>query len=45
MLKFYDIVGVDEADQTVAITMKAVFKWLDNRLDVNRSQEQIDRYV
>ena len=45
MLKFYDIVGVDEADQTVAITMKAVFKWQDNRLDVNRSQEQIDRYL
>jgi hypothetical protein len=45
LLKFYDIIGVDEADQTIAITLKAVFKWQDNRLDVNRSQEQIDKYV
>ena len=44
-LKFYDIIGVNEADQTIAITLKAVFKWQDNGLDVNRSQEQIDKYV
>ena len=43
LLKFYDIIGVDEADQTIAITLKAVFKWQDNRLDVNRTQEQIDK--
>ena len=45
LLKFYDIIGVDEADQTVSITLKAVFRWQDNRLGVNRSQEQIDKYV
>ena len=43
LLKFYDIIGVDEADQTIAITLKAVFEWQDYRLDVNRSQEKIDK--
>ena len=43
LLKFYDIIGVDEADQTIAVTLKAVFEWQDYRLDVNRSQEKIDK--
>ena len=43
LLKFYDIIGVDEADQTIAVTLKTVFEWQDYRLDVNRSQEKIDK--
>ena len=41
-LKFYDIIGVNEADQTVTVV---IFKWQDHRLDVNRSQEDINKYV
>ena len=44
-LKFYDIIGVSEADQTVTVPLKVVFEWQDHRLDVNRSQEHIDKYV
>ena len=44
-LKFYDIIGVSEADQTVTVPLKVVFEWQDHRLDVNRSQEDIDKYV
>ena len=45
LLKFYDIIGVNEADQTVTVTLKAVLEWIDSRLDVNRTQEQTDQYV
>ena len=45
LLKFYDIIEVNEADQTITVNLKAVFKWQDVRIDVNRSQEHIDKYV
>ena len=45
LLKFYDIIGVNEVDQTITVTLKAVFEWQDHRIDVNRSQEHIDKYV
>ena len=45
LLKFYDIIEVNEADQTITVNLKAVFKWQDQRIDVNRSQEHIDKYV
>ena len=43
LLKFYDIIEVNEADQTITVNLKAVFKWQDRRIDVNRSQEHIDK--
>ena len=45
LLKFYDIIGVNEVDQTITVTLKAVFEWQDHRIDVNRSQKHIDKYV
>ena len=45
LLKFYDIIEVNEVDQTITVNLKAVFKWQDQRIDVNRSQEHIDKYV
>ena len=44
-LKFYDVIGVNEADQTITLTLKAVIEWQDLRIDVNRSQKHIDKYV
>ena len=43
-LKFYDVIGVNEADQTITLTLKAVIEWQDHRIDVNRSQKHIDKY-
>ena len=45
LLKFYDIIGVNEADQTITVTLKAVFEWQDFRLDINQSQAHINKYV
>ena len=45
LLKFYDIIGVNEVAQTITVTLKAVFEWQDHRIDVNRSQEHIEKYV
>ena len=45
LLKFYDIIGVNEVDQTITVTLQAVFEWQDPRIDVNRSQEHIDKYA
>ena len=45
LLKFYDIIEVNEADQTITVTLKSVFEWQDFRLDINQSQEHIDKYV
>ena len=45
LLKFYDIIGVNEAHQTITVTLKAVFEWQDYRLDINQSQEHIEKYV
>ena len=43
-LRFYDVLSVDEAEQTITLSMKAVIAWNDNRLDVNRSKEYVERY-
>ena len=45
LLKFYDIIEVNEADQTITVTLKSVFEWQDFRLDINQSQEHINKYV
>ena len=44
-LKVWDIIDVDENQQTVTLSMKAHFKWKDIRLDVNRSKEDKEKYV
>jgi hypothetical protein len=38
-LKFYEIKGVDETEQTVTLSMKTMMEWQDYRLDVNRSKD------
>ena len=43
-LKFYEVLNVDEAKQTVTLSMHASLVWKDHRLDVNRSQEYIEKY-
>ena len=43
-LKLYEIIEVDETQQTVTLSMKAMIEWHDGRLDVNRSKDYIDRY-
>ena len=43
-LKLYEVIEVDETQQTVTLSMKAMIEWHDNRLDVNRSKDYIDRY-
>ena len=43
-LKFYEVLNVDEAKQTVTLSMHASLVWEDDRLDVNRSQEYIEKY-
>ena len=42
-LKLYEIIEVDETQQTVTLSMKAMIEWHDDRLDVNRSKDYIDR--
>ena len=38
---------VDEAEQTVTLSMKAIVEWQDARLDVNRSNDKTteEKYV
>ena len=40
-----DITDVDENQQTVTLSMKAVFEWQDRRLDVKRSKDDQEKYV
>ena len=40
-----DITDVDENQQTVTLSMKAVFEWQDCRLDVKRSKNDQVKYV
>ena len=40
-----DITDVDENQQTVTLSMKAVFEWQDCRLDVKRSKDDQEKYV
>jgi hypothetical protein len=40
-----DITDVDENQQTVTLSMKAVFQWQDSRLHVKRSKDDQEKYV
>ena len=40
-----DITDVDENQQTVTLSMKAVFEWQDSRLHVKRSKDDQEKYV
>ena len=42
-LKDIDVIDVDESQQTVTLLMKVRLAWQDDRLDVNRSQNDIER--
>ena len=44
-LKDIDIIDVDESQQTVTLLMKVRMAWSDDRIDVNRSQSDKDKYV
>ena len=44
-MKFFEVIGVDEIAQTVTLSINANLYWNDYRLDVNRSEEYIKRYV
>ena len=44
-LKFFDVTGVNEEQHTITLSMKAALVWQDNRLDVNRSEDSIQRCV
>ena len=43
-LKVFEVMGVDEGQQTMSLSMMAVVDWQDFRLDVNRSKDYIERY-
>ena len=42
-LKIFEVMGVDEAEQTMTLSMMAIVEWQDYRLDVNRSKDYIER--
>ena len=42
-LNIYDIVGVNEVQQTVTLMLKIVLNWQDFLLDVIRSDEDLER--
>ena len=42
-LKIRDIIEVDELRQTVTLSMKAHLEWKDQRLNVKRSKEDIEK--
>ena len=44
-MKDIDIIDVDESQQTVTLLMKVRMAWSDDRIDVNRSQSDKDKYV
>ena len=44
-LKFNEVIGINEEQQTITLSIKAGFAWHDYRLDVNRSKDDIKRYV
>ena len=45
IISVFDIIDVDEAQQTVTLMLKIVLEWQDYRLDVNRTIEESERYV
>ena len=42
-LNIYDIVGVNEVQQTVTLMLKIILNWQDFLLDVIRSDEDLER--
>ena len=42
-LKIYEVIAIDENQQTVSLSVKAMADWQDYRLDVNRSKDYIER--
>ena len=40
IISVFDIIDVDEVQQTVTLMLKIVLEWQDYRLDVNRSKEE-----
>ena len=42
-LKIYEVIAIDEDQQTVSLSVKAMADWQDHRLDVNRSKDYIER--
>ena len=42
-LKFYEIIGVDESKQTVTLSIRPYVEWIDQRLDVNRTKDYIEK--
>ena len=42
-LNIYDIVGVNEVQQTVTLMLKIILNWQDFLLDVMRSDEDLER--
>lgn len=44
-LEVKDIIEVDENRQTITILYKIILEWFDHRLDVKRSEKEIEKYV
>ena len=42
-LKILDVIGIDEAQQTIKLGIYAFVLWQDGRLDLNRSMDFIER--
>ena len=42
-LKILDVLGIDEAEQTIKLSIYAFVHWHDMRLDLNRSMDFIER--
>ena len=44
ILSVFDIIDVNEAQQTVKLMFKIILEWQDYRMDVNRTKEDVTRY-
>ena len=42
-LKIYEVIAIDDDQQTVSLSVKAMADWQDYRLDVNRSKDYVER--
>ena len=45
ILSVFDIIDVNEAQQTVKLMFKIILEWQDYRMDVNRTKGDVTRYV
>ena len=43
-LTINEIMEVDETKQSVTMLFKIILEWFEPRIDVNRSQEDIEKY-